>query len=81
MIDWLMEKLVMPIIQWIIVISVLIGVPTFIWFLLTNKPPETISLNIDEWQCIYTYNRDREVCTKGCRWVTESVCGRWERKK
>lgn len=57
-----------------------IGIPWALYSWITYEPPVTFSLRVDSWECTKSHTREVEVCTKGCRWTTETVCDQWSRK-
>jgi hypothetical protein len=82
--DWIMERLM----EWVLMpfcvltgialgVGMLVGIPYGLYAWATYKPPETFSLKVDSWSCTKSYEQDRQICTKGCYWVRETVCTQW----
>ena len=74
--DWVLTPIMILLIT-ALGIGVVMGIPYGIYKWATYTPPETFELRVDSWQCTKSYERDRQVCTKGCRWVRETVCEQW----
>lgn len=74
--DWVMKPL-MTLIVVLLGAAMFIGIPYGVYAWVTYKPPETFSLRVDSWRCTKQHEQDREICTKGCRWVRDVICDQW----
>jgi hypothetical protein len=80
-IEWMMTWIFMPFVI-VALPAMVIGVVALVGNVVYKEihPPETFQLRVDSWTCTKSYKQDRRVCTKGCRWVTETVCTEWTAK-
>jgi hypothetical protein len=81
--QWMGEWILMPLavlIIGLIGLGVVVVIPYGLYSWLTYTPPQTFELRVDSWTCTKSHERDREICTKGCRWVREVVCDQWSRQ-
>lgn len=78
--DTMMEWIMVPLGILMMVtlgLAMFVGIPYGLYYWATYTPPETFKLRVDSWTCTKSHERDREICTKGCRWVREVVCDQW----
>jgi hypothetical protein len=73
---WVMEPM-MVLLMAGIGLAMFLGIPYGLYYWATYVPPETFSLRVDSWSCTKSHEVDRQICSKGCYWVRETVCDQW----